>query len=271
VEVKMIRTGLAVLAGALLAAGAAAQSQTTTQAPAATPNATAQANPNANSPLPNGTAMNAELSSSVDSKKAKVGDKVEAHATEAVVINGQTLIPKGAKVEGHVTEATARSKGDNGSTLAIQFDKATPKNGEAIPLNVLVMAVAAPPRFSPDMTPGTGSDPMADRGAAAAGGSPMGSAGHGPPPNATSPNSSTDSVPSGVAAGQQAPGSNGPLSASARGVYGLGDLKLMEGTSSAGQTTVLTSTGKNIHLDGGTRLLLVAQGQATAAAAAPSK
>jgi hypothetical protein len=56
--------------------------------------------------------------------------------------------------------------------------------------------------------------------------------------------------------------------AKSRGVYGLGDLKLMAASSGAGQTIVITSSGKNIHLDGGTRLLLVVPEQV---AVAPSK
>jgi hypothetical protein len=49
------------------------------------------------------------------------------------------------------------------------------------------------------------------------------------------------------------------LSASSRGVYGLKDLKLMATSSNTSQTTVITSSGKNVHLDSGTRLLLVSQ------------
>ena len=119
--------------------------------------------------LPSGTAVNAELNSSVDSKKAKVGDKVEAHTTEEIKYAGKIIVPKGAKLEGHVTEATARSKGDSGSTLAIQFDKAIAKKGEEISLNVAILAIAAPlPDFSGG-APG-GSDSRSGGGAATANG-----------------------------------------------------------------------------------------------------
>jgi hypothetical protein len=55
------------------------------------------------------------------------------------------------------------------------------------------------------------------------------------------------------------------LPANSRGVYGLKDLKLMASPSGANETTVITSTGKNVRLDGGTRLLLVAQAPTSAA------
>jgi hypothetical protein len=207
------------------------------------------------------------LSSSVDSKKVKVGDKVEARTTDAMLEDGKEMVPKGAKLEGHVTEATARSKGDNGSTLAIQFDRAIPKKGEEIPLDVLIVAVAPPENDFSGGSAGPGNDPMSNRGAAAAGGSPMGSA------RSQNPTSGTPTYPSAGSAGSpsESPATSGPgqLPANSRGVYGLRDLKLMMSNSGTSQTTVLTSTGKNVHLDGGTRLLLV--GQAQTAAAIPGK
>ena len=264
----MMRPGIAVLVGGFLAAAAVARTPANPQAPTA-PSAPAQAEP-LPSALPSGTALNAQLDSSVDSKKAKVGDKVGAHSTEAVAMEGRTLVPKGAKLEGHVTEATARSKGDHGSSLAIQFDKAIPKKGEEIPLKVLIMAVAPPQSVEYGGATGPPSDPMEDRGAAAAGGSPMGS---------SRPQSTTNGIPNHPSSGG-APASGGPTSdrsgssqlpSTSRGVYGLKDLKLMERNSPAGQSTVITSEGKSVHLDGGTRLLLVAQGASAASAPAPNR
>jgi hypothetical protein len=51
----------------------------------------------------------------------------------------------------------------------------------------------------------------------------------------------------------------GPLPANTRGVYGLEGVRLS--TSANGEGTVLTSSAKNVHLDGGTRLLLTVQPQ----------
>src|SRR5262249_7594758 len=58
-----------------------------------------------NASLASGTTMNAALNTSVDSKKAKAGDSVTAHTTEAVKADGKTVIPKGSKLIGHVTQA----------------------------------------------------------------------------------------------------------------------------------------------------------------------
>jgi hypothetical protein len=255
----MIRAGMAVLAGAMFAAGAAAETQTSAQTPATSTSA-AQAEAGT-AALPSGTAVNAELTSSVDSKKAKVGDKVEAHTTDDIKYAGKIIVPKGAKLEGHVTEATARSKGDSGSTLAIQFDKAIPKKGEEIPLNVAIVAIAAPQRDFSGGSSGSGSDPITGGGAPNANVSPM-STTHAPTPTPGALN-----YPS-AADGAMGSNGTGQLSAKSRGVYGLGDLKLMATSSEASAATIITSSGKNVHLDGGTRLLLVTPEQVTAA---PSK
>ena len=252
----MIRAGMAVLAGAVFAACAFAQTQTNAQ----TPSSAAQAEVGT-ATLPSGTAVNAELNSSVDSKKAKVGDKVEAHTTEDMKYAGKMIVPRGAKLEGHVTEATARSKGDSGSTLAIQFDKAIPKKGEEVPLNMAIVAIAAPQRDFSGSSSGSGGEPMTGGGAPTANGSPMGT-GHTPTATPATPN-----YPS-PADGTIGSNGTGQLSAKSRGVYGLGDLKLMATSLDASAATILTSSGKNVHLDGGTRMLLIAREQV---AMAPSK
>ena len=78
-----------------------------------------------------GTAILAELNSGLDSKKLKAGDAVIAHTTEPMKSNDEpTIMPRGTKLEGHVTQAEARNKGGNASTLGIQFDKATLKDGD---------------------------------------------------------------------------------------------------------------------------------------------
>ncbi|PYU03506.1 MAG: hypothetical protein DMG33_16595 [Acidobacteria bacterium] len=47
-----------------------------------------------------------------------------------------------------------------------------------------------------------------------------------------------------------------------RGVFGLNGLNLNTAASNSTQGSLITSTGKNVHLDSGTQLLLVSQAQA---------
>ena len=90
-----------------------------------------------------GTALNAELSRPLDSKKAKPGDVVAAQTTEAVKVDGKVVIPSNTKLVGHVTRASARAKGDADSVLAMQFDRAVLKDGREMPLQVTLQAMAA--------------------------------------------------------------------------------------------------------------------------------
>jgi hypothetical protein len=238
----------------LCIAGAAAQSPT----PAETASSEAS--------LAGGTVINAELNSSIDSKKAKPGEQITAHTTEAVrSTDGRAILPKGTKLIGHVTQASARSNGQGEAVLAIQFDKAVLKDGQEVPLNVVIQAVAAPSREAaafgsdterstipgaPTNTPSNNPSMSGSRGAR-----PDSTTGAQPYPSAN---------PQGAPAGES--GSAGPLPANTRGVYGLDGVRLS--SSANGEGTVLTSTTKNVHLDGGTRLLLTVQPQT--ASAAPS-
>src|SRR6266478_6509346 len=184
----MNRKGYAIAAGALFCFGAAAQAQTGAQAGAqsssqtsvearktqtqasantsASTSASAQ-NGQANASLASGTAFNAALSSPIDSKKCKPGDQVTAHTTEAAKSEGKTVIPKGSRLVGHVTQASARAKGESESALGIVFDKAILKNGQEIPLNVAIQAVAS--AQSSASAAGADMDTMGGMGASAAG------------------------------------------------------------------------------------------------------
>jgi len=87
--------------------------------------------------------MNAALSQPLDAKKNKPGDQVTAKTTEATKSEDKVVIPRGTKLIGHVTECKQRSKEGKESALGIVFDKAVLKNGEEIPLNVSIRALAA--------------------------------------------------------------------------------------------------------------------------------
>src|SRR5262252_8923978 len=99
----------------------------------------------AQSSLAAGTAVNAELDKSLDSKKAKVGDAVTARTTVAVKEDSKVVLPKGSKLFGHLTRASARGKGDNDSTLGVQFDRAELKGGQEMAVQLTLQAIAAPP------------------------------------------------------------------------------------------------------------------------------
>jgi hypothetical protein len=293
----MNRTGLAIAVGALFCVSAAAQSQTGAQSSSqasvqagqtqaqTSGNASASAqNGQANGSLATGTAFNAALSSPIDSKKCKPGDPVNAHSTEAVKSEGKTVIPKGSKLVGHVTQASARGKGESESSLGIVFDKAILKNGQEIPLNAGIQAMAS--AQSSASAAGSDMDTMGGMGASAAGsgmaggGSALGgvtSTAGGAAGTVTNTAANVGGVASGTvnsaanAAGSIAGTSKGAvgglntagqLTSNSQGVFGLNGLNLSAAGSNATEGSVITSAGKNVHLESGTRMLLVSQAQA---------
>jgi hypothetical protein len=204
--------------------------------------------------LVRGTALHVELDTPVDSKKVKTGDTVNAHVTEAVKANGQTVLPKNSKLVGHVTQASARAKGDAGSTLAIVFDKAVLKKGQEVPLRVVIQAMAAAPRFTSDPGPDAAS---INNGGAAAEGSPM-KPSHAPPAAAASRTGSGAEKSTGTGNGTGAElDSSGRLTSNSHGALGLEGLRLSTDGTSATEGSLITSSGKSVHLDSGIRMLLV--------------
>lgn len=195
-----------------------------------------------------GTAILAELTAGLDSKKLKAGDKVTAHTTEALKSgDGRTIIPRGAKLEGHVTQASARSKGESGSTLGIQFDKAILKEDVEISLNVAIRAMA--PRDYSGPPPGEAGPTSIGTNQT----SPMAGA-HAPVPNA-SPQTGDTGGPAGnfPAAGEPR------LNAHSQGAVGMKGITLDGAVVDGRPATVVSSNGKSVKLEEGTRILLVAE------------
>jgi hypothetical protein len=248
----MKRRSLAIFMGTLLGAGGSTAGGTRAEFPGTELAEGGEENVS----LARGTALHVELDTPVDSRKVKKGDAVNAHVTEALKENGQTVIPKNTKLVGHVAQASARAKGDAGSALRIVFDKAVLKKGQEAPLRVVIQALAAAPRFTPD--PGPDAASINNRGAAAEG-SPM-------KPSRTSP----AEVASRTASGAEEPtnpssgtggglDSAGQLTSNSHGVLGLQGLHLSTDATSAREGSLITSSGKSVHLDSGIRMLLVSE------------
>ena len=96
-----------------------------------------QTNPQASTdtpPIAPGSVIPVKLTKTVDAKKVKTGDEVEARVTEDLKSgNGQLVVAKDTKVVGHITEAETRSKEQHESQIGIAFDHAVFKAGETYP------------------------------------------------------------------------------------------------------------------------------------------
>jgi len=303
----MKRTGLVFVAGILFGGLAVAQTQADAQAgaqaggqtsveagktqaqgsgSASAASAASAQNGQTNASLGTGVAINAELTAPVEAKKAKPGDPVAARTTEPTKSNGKTVIPKGSKLVGHVTQASARANGASESALGIVFDKAILKNGQEMPLNVAIQALAsaqsaATANAGEDLAAAGGAGAYAGGSGRAVGGGALGgvtSTAGGAAGTVTNTAASAGNTAGGAGGalnstvhsatpGQGATGglnATGQLMSSSRGVFGMQGVNLSSATSSAAQGSVITSAGKNLHLASGTQMLLVTQAAGSA-------
>jgi hypothetical protein len=161
-----------------------------------------------------------ELTKTLDSKKVKVGDGVEAKLIAGITLPNGTMVPRGTKVVGHVTEAKARSKSESESSLGIVFDKFVRSGGEDTPVNGVIQAVA--PNPDEELSTGGGVGYTDLKQATAAGAAP-----------------DTRKGPTPI------------LNDQSQGVLGMKGMQL-------GPQGVITSSGKDVKLDSGSRILVSA-------------
>jgi hypothetical protein len=231
--------------------------------------------------LSNGSKIDATLATSLDAKRSKPGDEVEARAAEDIKQDGKVVLKKGTRLVGHVTQAQARANGQTQSQLGIMFDHAVLKNGQDVPFSASIQALAAAQSAAAGST---GADDMmassagmgAVQGSARSGGGLAGGVAStaGATAGATSGTvmNTASSVPSAAggtlntaARSTGAVGgltSSGRLASNSNGVFGLEGLSIDSAASSATQGSMIVSATKNVHLDSGTQLLLRTTGQA---------
>lgn len=208
-----------------------------------------------NDALAPGTVLAVELSKSLDAKKSKANDKIEAKTAVDLLVRGKIVVPRNTKIIGHVTEAKAHSKSSPGSVIGVTFDRMLLKGGREVSLQLTVQAIARPlqvPGF------GSGPDNLADV---------PSMPGRLPPVGAQAPATGSSSTtltpkypddmapPPSINTGGPSPSTIIPLSASSRGVVGMKGLSM----DTSGPVSVLTSSTGNVHLDSGTQLALRVQ------------
>ena len=72
--------------------------------------------------LPAGTTLRLDLASSISSDGSKVEDAVRAKVREAVVVDGQTVVPMGAELAGVVTDVADSGRVKGRARIAYRFD-----------------------------------------------------------------------------------------------------------------------------------------------------
>jgi len=210
----------------------------------------------------NGVSLVAEITKSVNSKKAKLGDEVKARVTQDLLLKGMVILPRASQLVGHVAEVKAHSKDDPEARLGIIFDRALLKNGKQIEMSAVLQALAPPLATAIDAQ-----DPMIqqanDRAAKML---PRLDSGIGSNRNMTdtsvrSPQVNTKISKDGNVTKEDSstpwtPGSK--LDSGNRGAFGFPDLAL---TTAAGKGPAITSQKNDIKLEGGTQIVLKVMGQ----------
>jgi hypothetical protein len=234
--------------------------------------------------LSSGTTLQAELTKSVDAKKAKPGDEVNAKLTQDVKENGKVVVPKGSKLVGHVTEVQAKSKENSESKLGVIFDKAVLKGGQEMAFSGAIQALAPPVQGtlsaagdeSSTLGSGMGSGgggmgggrtgggiaPLG--GAAGAATSTLGSATGTVGNTAGSVTNSATGAVNGSVNRTAGVAANGALNSAAHGVVGMQGVALNTAATGSAQGSVISSASRNVKLDSGTQLILQVAGSAAA-------
>jgi hypothetical protein len=232
--------------------------------------------------LSSGATLQAELTKSVDAKKAKAGDEVTAKLTQDVKSNGKVVLHKGSKLVGHVTEAQAKDKQNTESKLGIVFDKAMVKGGQEVSFNSVIQALAPPVQGALSVAGDESGEVGGGRGNGGMGNGGMGGVRTtgGPLGGAVGATTSTaGSAVGGVAntAGSVANSTvggvnntagaavNGTFNSAAHGVFGMPGLALNTAAAGSAQGSVISSASRNVKLDSGTQMVLQVTGSAAAA------
>jgi hypothetical protein len=72
--------------------------------------------------IPAGTKLNVTVLSTLASNTSKIEDPVRGSLAEAVVVSGQTVLPKGAELSGSVTDVKQSGRVKGKAALAFHFD-----------------------------------------------------------------------------------------------------------------------------------------------------
>lgn len=89
--------------------------------------------------------VHAELDGKLDSKSAKLGDPVVLKTQEAIKTADGMTIPKGSRIVGHVTMVEAHGRGCENAQVAVELDRAELKGGHSVAIRSAIISVTPPP------------------------------------------------------------------------------------------------------------------------------
>lgn len=192
--------------------------------------------------------ITAELTKGINTKKAKIGDPVEAKTTDSAKLPDGTELPKGTKLVGNVVDVKAKSKEEKNSHLVLSLNRAVTKDGHEVPIRAAVTSMTAPATNSPAMDMPAGGGSMGASPGGAGGGSSAGSSTGAAPAAPRAPVMSADT-------GSQAQATQGEMLKSAQDRVPVGNMPkvMLSAPTTPDSAGVLDAAGDNISLESGTK------------------
>ncbi|HTH52855.1 MAG TPA: hypothetical protein VL495_02825 [Edaphobacter sp.] len=241
---------LSLVSLAMVAISLQAQTPASPQAGSTMTPSTAQASPQqapqAARQAVKATSVSAELTKGINSKKAKVGDEVNAKTTDSAKLPDGTELPKGTKLVGNIVDVKPKAKDEKNSHLVLSLNRAVMKDGHDVPIRAAVTSMTAPTTQSAsmDMPAGGGMAPGGGGGSASGGGSSSGAT--------AAPSAPT--MASDVGSGQ-AQSTQGQMLKSAQDHVAVGNMPkvMLSAPTTPDSAGVLDGVGDNISLDSGTK------------------
>jgi len=206
-----------------------------------------------------GARLAAQLQSTLDVRKARVGDQVVLKTTNAIKSGGREVVRKGALLVGHITSVEQKTNATGASQVGLVFDRL--QNGQlSMPITATITSItrtqtqtqASDDRIDSQSTAMSGASTSTQRSSSGSsgGGGLLGGATNtvgGVVNGATSAVGSTMSSTTGVA-GQTTSGLG----------QSLGHIQISESSSTSVQGgSTLSLQGDNLHLEKGTTFNLV--------------
>ncbi|HZH30486.1 MAG TPA: hypothetical protein VEY11_06960 [Pyrinomonadaceae bacterium] len=224
-------------------------------------NSSVQRSGDGNLQIASGTQLAAQLETTLDARKARVGDRVVLRTTETLKSNGQVVAKKGARLIGRVTDVQQRTKSNAESRIGLVFDRLE-SGSLATPISATITSIAqagASARSSNDDFSAS-SDTRAT--STASGGSRSGSGGGGLLGGVTNTAGGVLDTTT-RAGGEIVSGTTGAVGGAVGGT--LGGIRISEATSGTVEGgSTLSLTGNNLRLEKNTTFRLVLNQSASA-------
>ena len=191
----------------------------------------------------------AKLTTQIEAKSATKGDEVKLITINDIVVGGHIVVPKGTTLMAHLGGVITKGKDEPETVLSIFVDKAI-VNGRDIPLQAIIVAIAAPREsLTDDPTYGMmhSNEPKM-----------IGSGTTGASSSGTLSGSSKSNSTAAVATAQLK-GAGDPsfmLNEDSQGAIGYEGVSISWHLSIPPPLTVFTTKAKNLKLSAGTQMLL---------------